>query len=167
MVTGSYQTVLWTTDGSQPSIGSNVFTQYGCHVDSQSSSTRPDTASACMALASSVDQWMRKRPTGVRACLLPSRRNARAASYNGLRGSSAFIQPVWPTPPRRSTLSSGNAFNTPSKSVYTTGTPMIASFPWIHCTVHPAYACSHLLKCHPAIEIYVGTVRNADGRQSD
>ena len=132
MVTGSYQTVLWTTDGSQPSIGSNVFTQYGCHVDSQSSSTRPDTASACMAPASSVDQWMRKRPTGVRACLLPSRRNARAASYNGLRGSSAFIQPVWPTPPRRSTLSSGNAFSTPSKSVYMTGTPMPIPFRVFH-----------------------------------
>lgn len=132
MVTGSYQTVLWTTDGSQPSIGSNVFTQYGCHVDSQFNSTRPSTARWYMAPVSSVDQWMRKRPTGVRACSLPSRRNARAASYSGLRGSPSFSQPVWPTPPRRSTLSSGNAFNTPSKSVYTTGTPITAPFRVFH-----------------------------------
>ncbi len=59
MVTGSYQTVLWTTAGSQPSIGSSTFTQYGCHVVSQSSSMRPSWASPYKASDSSRDQWTR------------------------------------------------------------------------------------------------------------
>ena len=128
MVTGSYQGTVRTIPGSQPSIGSNVFVQYGCQVVSQFSSIRPFLASPYMASDSSRDQWMRNRPTKRRACALPSRWNARSGLYRALRGSPSFSHCVRFTPPRCRTLRSGNAFSTPSKSVYTTGTPMSTPF---------------------------------------